>query len=41
MMNDMKRNSSYKHAISLAISKGHDKVLDIGAGSGLLRWDLI
>lgn len=36
MLNDKKRNLSYKQAISKAIGQGHDVVLDIGSGTGIL-----
>ena len=36
MLNDKKRNSAYKRAISKAIGQGHDIVLDIGSGTGIL-----
>lgn len=36
MLNDKKRNLAYKEAISKAISQGHDVVLDIGSGTGIL-----
>lgn len=36
MLNDKKRNAAYKQAISNAISRGHDVVLDIGSGTGIL-----
>ena len=37
MINDIKRNSAFKEAIDIAVGRGHDSVLDIGSGSGLLR----
>jgi len=36
MLNDKKRNLAYKEAIAKAISHGHDVVLDIGSGTGIL-----
>ena len=36
MLNDKKRNQAYKQAISKAISQGHDIVLDVGSGTGIL-----
>ena len=36
MLNDKKRNTSYKQAISKAIAKGYDIVLDVGSGTGIL-----
>lgn len=36
MLNDKKRNLAYKQAIAKAISQGHDVVLDIGSGTGIL-----
>lgn len=36
MLNDKKRNLSYKQAISKAIGQGHDVILDIGSGTGIL-----
>ncbi|KAJ7385749.1 protein-arginine omega-N symmetric methyltransferase [Desmophyllum pertusum] len=36
MLNDKKRNSAYKQAICKAIDQGHDVVLDIGSGTGIL-----
>lgn len=36
MLNDKKRNAAYKQAISNAVSQGHDIVLDIGSGTGIL-----
>lgn len=36
MLNDRKRNLAYKQAIAKAISHGHDVVLDIGSGTGIL-----
>lgn len=36
MLNDKKRNLAYKQAIAKAISHGHDVVLDIGSGTGIL-----
>lgn len=36
MLNDKKRNLAYKQAIAKAISHGHDIVLDIGSGTGIL-----
>jgi type II protein arginine methyltransferase len=38
MINDIKRNSVFKTAIHRAIESGFNTVLDIGAGSGLLRY---
>ena len=38
MLNDKKRNKGYKDAIRTAVSKGYDNVLDIGAGTGILRY---
>ncbi|RWS31598.1 hypothetical protein B4U80_01651, partial [Leptotrombidium deliense] len=38
MMNDTKRNSSFKEAIQMAIFAGYDSVLDIGTGCGLLSY---
>ena len=38
MLNDVKRNNVYKEAIRRAINKGYDSVLDIGAGTGILRY---
>ena len=37
MLNDVERNKSFKIAIEDAIKEGHDEVLDIGFGTGLLR----
>ncbi|PFX28724.1 putative protein arginine N-methyltransferase 9 [Stylophora pistillata] len=36
MLNDKKRNVAYKQAIAKAIGQGHDVVLDIGSGTGIL-----
>ena len=36
MLNDKKRNAAYKQAITKAVSQGHDIVLDIGSGTGIL-----
>ena len=36
MLNDKKRNLAYKQAISKAVRQGHDIVLDIGSGTGIL-----
>ena len=37
MLNDQRRNESFQSAIHQAIKEGFDTVLDIGAGTGLLR----
>ena len=39
MLNDYKRNKAYKDAIRRAVHKGYTSVLDIGAGTGILRLD--
>lgn len=36
MLNDRGRNIAYQQAITKAIANGHDTVLDIGSGSGIL-----
>ncbi|XP_038055688.1 protein arginine N-methyltransferase 9-like isoform X2 [Patiria miniata] len=36
MLNDKKRNVGYQTAIAKAVTQGHDRVLDIGSGTGLL-----
>ncbi|XP_022086434.1 protein arginine N-methyltransferase 9-like [Acanthaster planci] len=36
MLNDKRRNLGYQTAIAKAVSCGHDRVLDIGSGTGLL-----
>ncbi|XP_071847825.1 protein arginine N-methyltransferase 9-like isoform X2 [Apostichopus japonicus] len=36
MLNDRKRNQGYYDALQRAVRKGHQKVLDIGSGTGLL-----
>ncbi|GFU33651.1 protein arginine N-methyltransferase 9 [Nephila pilipes] len=36
MLNDKERNLAYKQAITRAIEDGHHRVLDIGAGTGIL-----
>uniref|UniRef100_A0A8D8JPV8 Protein arginine N-methyltransferase domain-containing protein n=1 Tax=Culex pipiens TaxID=7175 RepID=A0A8D8JPV8_CULPI len=36
MLNDVVRNAAYKRAIQNQIKAGHDEVLDIGTGTGLL-----
>ena len=38
MLNDYKRNKAYKDAIRRAVHKGYTSVLDIGAGTGILRY---
>ena len=39
MLNDITRNLFYYSSITKAIEKyKYDRVLDIGAGAGLLRW---
>lgn len=37
MLNDVNRNSVFKRAIEAAVNQGHEVVLDIGSGTGLLR----
>ena len=37
MLNDMKRNTKYRDAIFSAVENGHQRVLDIGTGTALLR----
>lgn len=36
MLNDRSRNEAFRDAVAAAIARGHRKVLDIGAGTGLL-----
>ncbi|KAF8787283.1 Protein arginine N-methyltransferase 9 like protein [Argiope bruennichi] len=36
MLNDKERNLAYKRAIKRAVENGHKRVLDIGAGTGIL-----
>ncbi|XP_033631309.1 protein arginine N-methyltransferase 9-like isoform X2 [Asterias rubens] len=36
MLNDKKRNACYQTAITKAITQGHNTVLDIGSGTGIL-----
>ncbi|KAH6937183.1 hypothetical protein HPB50_025829 [Hyalomma asiaticum] len=36
MLNDISRNEAFHDAITAAVQKGHKRVLDIGAGTGLL-----
>lgn len=36
MLNDISRNETFHDAITAAVQKGHKRVLDIGAGTGLL-----
>lgn len=36
MLNDKQRNTAYKQAVCRAISQGHNTVLDIGSGTGIL-----
>ena len=38
MLNDRRRNAAYQDAIVRAIHAGCDSVLDIGTGTGILRW---
>ena len=38
MLNDKKRNSAYALALQHAFERGHRSVLDIGSGTGLLRF---
>ena len=38
MLNDVTRNSSYRLAIDRAIANGRTTVLDIGSGTGILRY---
>lgn len=38
MLNDDNRNQSFRKAISNKIKKGHNSILDIGTGTGLLRY---
>ena len=38
MLNDLKRNQAYRAAIHRAVARGHQCVLDIGSGTGLLRY---
>lgn len=38
MLNDSKRNRGYRDAIQQAVKKGHEQILDIGTGTGILRW---
>lgn len=37
MLNDVSRNAAFKRAIEAAVNEGHNTVLDIGSGTGLLR----
>jgi type II protein arginine methyltransferase len=37
MLNDITRNESFKNTIQRAVDRGRSRVLDIGAGTGLLR----
>lgn len=37
MLNDSTRNAAFKSAIEKAVQQGHQQVLDIGSGTGLLR----
>ena len=41
MLNDRVRNEAYRNAIATAIQEGFDTVLDIGTGTGLLRYETI
>ncbi|KAM7290990.1 protein arginine N-methyltransferase 9 [Ixodes scapularis] len=36
MLNDRSRNEAFRDAVAAAVARGHRKVLDIGAGTGLL-----
>lgn len=38
MLNDSTRNSEYREAIHRAVEDGYKTVLDIGTGTGLLRY---
>ncbi|XP_071547761.1 protein arginine N-methyltransferase 9-like [Panulirus ornatus] len=38
MLNDSTRNAAFKSAIERAVEQGHQTILDIGSGTGLLRW---
>lgn len=37
MLNDIGRNKAYKAALQKAVRDGYDNILDIGAGTGILR----
>jgi len=37
MLNDAVRNNAFKYAISKRVKSGYKDVLDIGAGTGILR----
>lgn len=38
MLNDRRRNVAYRFAIQKAIKSGYNTVLDIGTGTGILRY---
>lgn len=38
MLNDVRRNCAYKIGIRRAAQRGHQSVLDIGCGTGILRY---
>ena len=38
MLNDKSRNEAFRNAIVRAVTNGYDNVLDIGTGTGLLRY---
>jgi type II protein arginine methyltransferase len=40
MLNDKRRNIAFKFAIDKAIKSGYNTVLDIGTGTGILRYSL-
>ena len=41
MLNDRRRNLAYQYAIDKAIKCGYNTVLDIGTGTGILRYGCI
>jgi type II protein arginine methyltransferase len=39
MLNDVRRNCAYKIAIRRAAQRGHRSMIDIGCGTGILRYE--
>lgn len=37
MLNDIARNCAYRAAVNSAVQEGHQLILDIGTGTGILR----